>query len=66
LRSILRFRHLLERHDLTKAIFVRSPMFGDASTSRDYTYITDIVDGVEKALAQLDENRRTPKRGVGR
>ena len=26
------------------------PMFGDGSTARDYTYITDIVDGVERAL----------------
>ena len=26
------------------------PMFGDGSTSRDYTYIDDIVDGVVKAL----------------
>ena len=32
------------------------PMFGDGSTSRDYTYITDIVDGVEKALAWAREN----------
>jgi UDP-glucuronate 4-epimerase len=26
------------------------PMFGDGSTSRDYTYVTDILDGVLKAL----------------
>lgn len=26
------------------------PMFGDGSTRRDYTYIDDIVDGLEKAL----------------
>jgi UDP-glucuronate 4-epimerase len=27
------------------------PFYGDGSTSRDYTFIGDIVDGVEKALA---------------
>jgi UDP-glucuronate 4-epimerase len=27
------------------------PMFGDGSTSRDYTYVADIMDGVTKALA---------------
>jgi UDP-glucuronate 4-epimerase len=32
------------------------PVFGDGSTSRDYTYITDIVDGVEKALAWARAN----------
>jgi UDP-glucuronate 4-epimerase len=26
------------------------PMFGDGSTSRDYTYVTDIMDGVTRAL----------------
>ena len=26
------------------------PMFGDGSTSRDYTYIDDIVDGIEKSV----------------
>jgi len=26
------------------------PVFGDGSTERDYTYIDDIVDGVESAL----------------
>lgn len=26
------------------------PMFGDGSTSRDYTYVTDILDGVLRAL----------------
>jgi UDP-glucuronate 4-epimerase len=28
------------------------PVFGDGSTSRDYTYIDDIVSGMEKALRQ--------------
>lgn len=27
------------------------PMFGDGATSRDYTYVTDILDGVTKSLA---------------
>jgi UDP-glucuronate 4-epimerase len=27
------------------------PFYGDGTTSRDYTYIDDIVDGIEKALA---------------
>jgi UDP-glucuronate 4-epimerase len=26
------------------------PMFGDGTTKRDYTYITDIIDGVDRAL----------------
>lgn len=35
------------------------PLYGDGSTSRDYTFIGDIVDGVEKALAWVcaDEAR---------
>ncbi len=30
------------------------PMFGDGSTGRDYTYIDDIVQGVEKTIEHLD------------
>jgi UDP-glucuronate 4-epimerase len=41
--AIHKFARLLERGDAI-------PMFGDGSTSRDYTYIDDIVDGVVKAL----------------
>lgn len=32
------------------------PMFGDGSSSRDYTYIDDIVDGVLKALARCGDS----------
>lgn len=31
-------------------------MFGDGSTSRDYTYIDDIVDGICKSFKYLDSN----------
>ncbi len=33
------------------------PMFGDGTTSRDYTYIDDIVDGVVKACLYCLENK---------
>lgn len=32
------------------------PMFGDGSTSRDYTYIDDIVDGIIKSCKYVEEN----------
>jgi len=32
------------------------PFFGDGTTSRDYTYIDDIIDGVMKAFAWLKKN----------
>ena len=32
------------------------PVFGDGSTSRDYTYIDDIVDGIQQAVAYLERN----------
>ena len=31
------------------------PMFGDGSTSRDYTYITDIVDGIISSCKYVEE-----------
>lgn len=34
------------------------PMFGDGSTSRDYTYIDDIVDGIIKACNYTLENKK--------
>jgi UDP-glucuronate 4-epimerase len=47
-----------QRPDLAISKFIRLidagepiPLFGDGSTSRDYTYIDDIVDGVGRALA---------------
>ena len=33
------------------------PMFGDGTTSRDYTYITDIVDGIKKSCKYVMENK---------
>ncbi len=33
------------------------PMFGDGSTSRDYTYVDDIVDGIEKSCDYVFNNR---------
>lgn len=33
------------------------PMFGDGSTSRDYTYIDDIVFGIEKSIQYTEENK---------
>lgn len=43
-------------HRFTKALLLGKPvtMFGDGSTSRDYTFIDDIVQGV---LAAIDYNR---------
>jgi UDP-glucuronate 4-epimerase len=40
-------------HKFTRLILEGKPIpvFGDGTTSRDYTYIDDIIDGVEKALA---------------
>lgn len=32
------------------------PMFGDGSTSRDYTYVGDIVDGIKKSIRYIEEN----------
>lgn len=34
------------------------PMYGDGSTARDYTYITDIVNGTIKALQYIIESSR--------
>jgi len=33
----------------------RIPVYGDGSSSRDYTYIDDIIDGVVRAADRLDE-----------
>lgn len=35
------------------------PMFGDGTTERDYTYIDDILDGIEGALAHLTRHPGT-------
>ena len=41
-----------------KAIFEDEPiqMYGDGTTSRDYTYIGDIIDGIWKSLKYLEKN----------
>lgn len=31
------------------------PMFGDGSTSRDYTYVGDIVDGIKRSIHYVEE-----------
>lgn len=33
------------------------PMFGDGSTSRDYTYIDDIVSGIKKSISYVETNK---------
>jgi UDP-glucuronate 4-epimerase len=33
------------------------PVYGDGSTSRDYTYIDDIIDGVMKSIAYVENNK---------
>ena len=49
-----------QRPDLAISKFTRLidegkpiPFYGDGTTSRDYTYVSDIIDGVEKALSSL-------------
>ncbi|MBO9131211.1 GDP-mannose 4,6-dehydratase [Bacillus sp. 165] len=32
------------------------PFYGDGSTKRDYTYVGDIVDGIQKALRYVEQN----------
>lgn len=32
------------------------PVFGDGETSRDYTYVKDIIDGITKSLKYVEEN----------
>ena len=32
------------------------PVFGDGTTSRDYTYVQDIVDGITKSFKYIEEN----------
>lgn len=33
------------------------PVFGDGTTSRDYTYVKDIIDGITKSLKYVEENK---------
>jgi len=41
-------------HKFTQLIATgqKVPMFGDGTTKRDYTFITDIIDGIDRALAR--------------
>lgn len=43
-------------HKFTKLIFENKkiPFYGDGSTSRDYTYIDDIIDGILKSIHYLE------------
>src|SRR5207248_1910325 len=50
-----------QRPDLAISLFLdlisrdeRVPMYGDGATSRDYTYIDDIVSGVLRAYDRID------------
>ena len=45
-------------HKFTKAIYCDKPitMFGDGSTSRDYTYVDDTVQGIIGAINYTDSN----------
>ncbi|MCW0483958.1 GDP-mannose 4,6-dehydratase [Gaoshiqia sediminis] len=47
-------------HKFTKLIMngAEIPMFGDGSTSRDYTYYEDTVDGIYRAVNYLFENEK--------
>lgn len=48
--AISRFLHLIRGGG-------ELPVFGDGSTSRDYTYVDDIVDGVIAAMRRIDRFR---------
>ncbi|MGD9929071.1 MAG: GDP-mannose 4,6-dehydratase [Mangrovibacterium sp.] len=47
-------------HKFTRLIMTGAeiPMFGDGSTSRDYTYYEDTVDGIYRAVNYLFENEK--------
>ncbi|NME35640.1 MULTISPECIES: GDP-mannose 4,6-dehydratase [Fusobacterium] len=46
-------------HKFTKKIIndEEIEMFGDGSSSRDYTYVKDIVQGIKKSIDYLDKNK---------
>lgn len=48
-------------HKFTKLINNNEaiPFFGDGSTSRDYTYIDDIVDGIMKSMEWAEKNSKS-------
>jgi len=41
------------------------PMFGDGSSSRDYTYIDDIIDGIRRAVDHCATDMPAPEQGEG-
>ena len=47
-------------HKFTRLILNQNeiPMFGDGSSSRDYTYVEDTVDGISRAVNYLFEHRK--------
>ena len=45
--AISKFTHLIANEE-------KVPMYGDGSSKRDYTYISDIIDGVEKAVEKCE------------
>lgn len=47
-------------HKFTKLMFEEKeiPFYGDGSTERDYTYITDIIDGIIKSMKWLEGNEK--------
>ena len=47
--AIHKFTHLIKNNESI-------PFFGDGSTSRDYTYIGDIVQGIESSIKYVEEN----------
>ena len=48
-------------HKFTRLIKEKQaiPFFGDGSTSRDYTYIDDIVDGIVNVINWIEENEKS-------
>lgn len=55
-----------QRGDLAISKFVKSiledkpiQMYGDGNTERDYTYIDDIIEGIQKSIEYLEKNKET-------
>lgn len=49
--AIHKFTHLIKNNESI-------PFFGDGSTSRDYTYIDDIVDGIVRSMNWVEKNEK--------
>lgn len=45
-------------HKFTKKIFSKDeiPFYGDGFTARDYTYISDIIEGIQKSIIYIENN----------